>query len=240
MDRSHGSLRGHGRSARRALKPADFPRSPGACGVEQRPAGALSAWQCQTAGGRDRLPICHDSLFATPANVVLPLKITGLFAALAAGTWAANTRLRMRRFIIPLVVAMLSLAGIVVTADAIVTTPGEQLDAFVDEVTAPRAEKRMDAALSYVNPSEVPCRFSGAGKLSEFGEGEGNALADALRSSLNVFDSEQQESLQKSVELRDDSATVTTRVGDNEYEQTVIYELVRREERWLVRAVRTL
>ncbi len=146
----------------------------------------------------------------------------------------------MRRFLILTVVAMLSLAGIVVTADALVTTPREQLDVFVDDVTAPRAEKRMDAALSYVNPSEVPCRFTNEGKPTEYGEGEGGALADVLRSALNVFDSEQQESLQHAVEIRGDSATVTTRVGDSEYEQTVIYELVRRDERWLVRAVRTL
>ncbi len=146
----------------------------------------------------------------------------------------------MRRFLIPLLVAALSLAGVVVTADALVTTPSEELDAFVDDVTATRAEKRMDAALSYVNPSEVPCRFSSEGKLTEYGEGEGSALSDALRSSLGVFDSDQQEALQQSVEMHEDTATVTTRVGDAEYEQTVIYELVRREERWLVRAVRTL
>jgi hypothetical protein len=146
----------------------------------------------------------------------------------------------MRRLLIPIVVATLSLAGLVVTADALVTTPNEELEAFIDDVTAPRAETRMDAALSYVNPSEVPCRFSSDGKLTEYGEGEGSALSAALRSALNVFDSEQQEALQQAVEIRDDNATVTTRLGDNEYEQTVIYELVRRDERWLVRAVRTL
>jgi len=146
----------------------------------------------------------------------------------------------MRRLLIPALVAALSLAGIVVTADALVTTPSEQLDSFVDQVTAPRAEKRMDAALSYVNPSDVPCRLSADGNVAEYAEGEGGALAEALRSALNVFDSDSQESLQHAIEIRGDDATVTTRLGDSEYEQTVIYELVRNEDRWLVRAVRAL
>lgn len=146
----------------------------------------------------------------------------------------------MRRFLIPVLVAALSLAGVVVTADALVTTPSEELDAFVDQVTAPRAEKRMDAALSYVNPSDVPCRLSADDKLVEYEEGEGGALAESLRSALNVFDSESQESLQQAVEIRGEEATVTTRLGDNEYEQTVIYELLRHEDRWLIRAVRAL
>jgi len=146
----------------------------------------------------------------------------------------------MRRFVIPFLVATLSLAGIVVTADALVTTPNEELDAFVDDVTAPRAEKRLDAALSYVNPSEVPCRFSNAGEITEFGEGEGGELAERVRSTLSVFDSERQESLQENVVIKGEHATVTTRLGDSDYEQTVIYELVRHEQRWLVRSVRAL
>lgn len=148
--------------------------------------------------------------------------------------------LGMRRLLIPVLVAALSLSGVVVTADALVTTPSEELDAFVDQVTAPRAEKRMDAALSYVNPSDVPCRLSADGKLVQYEEGEGGALAEALRSALNVFDSESQESLQQAIEIHGEDATVTTRLGDNEYEQSVIYELVRREDRWLIRSVRTL
>jgi hypothetical protein len=139
-----------------------------------------------------------------------------------------------------MLVGVLTLAGIVVTADALVTTPKEQVERFLDEVSAPRVDQRVDAALSYANPSHVPCRLNADGDVSSFDEGEASRLGEALRSALSVFDSEQQALLQKSIEVADDKATITTRIGDNEYEQTVIYHLVRDDERWLLRTVRVL
>lgn len=146
----------------------------------------------------------------------------------------------MRRFGIPFLVGALSLSGVAVAADALVTTQREELDGFVDEVTRERPDARLDGALAYVNPSQVPLRLSVDGSIQEFAEGESHPMADAVRGALGVFDSGEQDLLQHSVRIEGERATVTTRVGDANYEQTVIYELVRREERWLVRSVRVL
>jgi hypothetical protein len=139
-----------------------------------------------------------------------------------------------------LLIGVLSLSGVAVAADALVTTQREELDGFLDEVTREKPDARIDAALSYVNPSVTPVRLTADGSVHEYRDGESRELAEALRSSLGVFDSARQELLQESVRVDGDQATVTTRIGDAGYEQTVIYDLVRRDERWLVRSLRVL
>jgi hypothetical protein len=155
------------------------------------------------------------------------------------GTVAAQ-RPGVRRFGIPLLVCILSLSGVAVAADALVTTEREELDHFVDDVTEERSERRIDAALEYVRADEIALRLSQNGQIQEFRAGESTELADAVRAALGVFDSSRQHLLQDAVRVDGDRATVTTRMGDSNYEQTVVYELVRRDDRWLVRAVRVL
>lgn len=146
----------------------------------------------------------------------------------------------VQRVWIPLLVFALSVSGVAVAADALVVTEREELDGFVDDVTAARFDQRLDGALGYVNPSEVPCRLSIDGHITEFGEGQSAELADAMRGALAVFDSDKQDLLQQSVLVEENHATVTARLGDKSYEQTLIYELVRDRGRWLVRSLRVL
>jgi hypothetical protein len=146
----------------------------------------------------------------------------------------------VRRIWIPLIVCLLSLSGVAVAADALVVSEAEELEGFVDDVTAPKVEARLDGALSYTNASEVPCRLTSDGQMREFGAGQSSDLSDALRSALSVFDSEKQSLLQHSIRVDGERATVTARIGDERYEQTVIYELTREDKRWLVRSMRVL
>jgi len=140
----------------------------------------------------------------------------------------------------PFLISVLSLSGVAVAADVLVVTEREQLDGFVDHVTRDRVEQRLDGALGYIDPTSVALRLQQSGQAEEFGDGDGTALADAVRTALGVFDTPEQSLLQHAVRVDGDRATVTTRMGDPEYEQTVIYDLVRKEERWLVRSIRTL
>jgi hypothetical protein len=140
----------------------------------------------------------------------------------------------------PLLIFVLSLSGVAVAADVLVVTEREQLDGFVDQVTRERLEERLDGALGYVDPDAVTLRLQQGAEAHDFGADERGELADAVRSALRVFDSAEQHLLQHAVRVDEDRATVTTRMGDSTYEQTVIYDLVRRDERWLVRRVRTL
>lgn len=146
----------------------------------------------------------------------------------------------MRRLWTILLISALSLSGVAVAADALVTTQREELDGFLDDVSRDRLDARIDGALAYMNPGAVELRIQNDGKQLRFAEGESEALTDNVRTTLGVFDSNKQELLQHSVKVDGDRATVTTRMGDNSYEQTVIYDLVRRDERWLVRSLRVL
>lgn len=139
-----------------------------------------------------------------------------------------------------ILVACLSLSGVAVAADALITTEREELDGFLDDVTREKLEARIDGALGYVNPSVAPVKLAADGQVQQFQDGDSLELAQAVRNALGVFDSSRQALLQQSVRVEGDRATVTTRLGDTGYEQTVIYDLVRREQRWLVRSVRVL
>jgi hypothetical protein len=140
----------------------------------------------------------------------------------------------------PAVLVVLSLSGVAVATDALVVTPREELDGFVDAVTRDRTEQRLDGALDYVDLSTSPIRLTHDGSQEEYGADEVGALTEAVRSALSVFDSREQSLLQEATRMDGDRATVTTRIGDPGYEQTVIYELVRKDGRWLVRGVRVL
>ena len=139
-----------------------------------------------------------------------------------------------------LLIVGLSLSGVAVAADALVTTQREELESFVDDVTRDKPDSRIDGALGYINPSLTTVKLSAEGGTQVYAEGDSGELADAVRSALGVFDSSDQNLLQHSIRVEGNQATVTTRMGDSSYEQTVIYDLVRRDERWLVRSLRVL
>jgi hypothetical protein len=144
----------------------------------------------------------------------------------------------VRRIWTSLLIVVLSVSGVAVAADVLVTSEREQLDGFVDAVTSGELSDRLDGTLAFVDPAAVPFRLLHAGETQEFGERA--ELADAVRGALGVFDSREQELLQQAVTVDGDRATVTTRMGDAGYEQTVIYDLVRDHDRWLIRRIRTL
>lgn len=146
----------------------------------------------------------------------------------------------MKRLWTILLVSALSLSGVAVAADALVVTQREELDGFVDAVSRDDADSRVDGALSYADSDLVPLRLSSDGKVQRFEADDRAQLSESLRQVMSVFDSKEQRLLQHSVRVDGEHARVTTRVGDPSYEQTVIYELVRKNERWLIRSVRAL
>jgi hypothetical protein len=127
-----------------------------------------------------------------------------------------------------------------VAADALVVTPREELDGFLEAVSRGEPSARTDAVIQHMDPDQQSLRISADGKLQRFGNGESGELAENVRQVLGVFDSPQQELLQHSIKVDGNSASVTTRMGDSSYEQTVIYELALKDGRWLVRSMRAL
>jgi len=140
----------------------------------------------------------------------------------------------------PFLIFVLSVSGVAVAADVLVVTEREQLDGFVDQVTRDRVDERLDGALGYVDVREVPLRLQHGQDAQEFGADQSSELNDAVRSALGVFDSSEQRLLQHAVKIDGDRASVTARMGDASYEQTVVYDLVHTHDRWLIKRVRTL
>jgi hypothetical protein len=146
----------------------------------------------------------------------------------------------VRRIWTILLITALSLSGVAVAADALVTTDREELDGFLDDVTRGQLDQRIDGALAHINPGAQPLRLQADGHVQKFEAGESSELSESVRQALGVFDSPKQKLLQHSVRVDGARATVTTRMGDSNYEQTVIYDLARQDERWLIRGVRVL
>ncbi|MFM2418029.1 MAG: hypothetical protein RL385_2752 [Pseudomonadota bacterium] len=157
----------------------------------------------------------------------------------APGTLTANAP-SVRKILLPLLLAVLCLSGVAVAADAWVTTDEEELDAFLSEVSARSLDGRLDGALSHADPGAVSCKLVIDGRPRVYSTGDSAALGDALREALGVFDSSEQKLLQHATRIDGDHASVTARMGDGTYEQTVIYDLVHKQERWLLRAIRVL
>ena len=162
------------------------------------------------------------------------------FPAISAVARALLPLLVVKRIWMPAVLVVLSLSGVAVATDALVVTPREELEGFVDAVTREATEQRLDGALDYVDLGSTPLRLTHDGSQQEYAAEDVGELTEAIRSALSVFDTRQQSLLQEATRLDGDRATVTTRICDPSYEQTVIYELVRKEGRWLVRGVRVL
>jgi len=195
----------------------------------------LSAWQvsqdarcgsCQNVRKRARTALAGLEIIADSLNQ-------------GRGTLAAQPRI-VRRLWTILLISALSLSGVAVAADALLTTQREELDGFLDDVSRERLDARIEGALAHMNPGAHEVRLTVDGSMERFEAGDSDTLAQNVRQALGVFDSSKQKLVQHSVKVDGSNATVTTRMGDAGYEQTVIYDLVRSDERWLIRSVRTL
>lgn len=147
----------------------------------------------------------------------------------------------MKRLWIPTLALVLCVSGFAVAADALVTSDAERLDAFLDGAGSEEASERIDAIAEYANPSELSVRVQAEGEVQVFGTGQANELSDWLDTHLDVFQSRQQELKQHSTQITaPGEARVTTRVADEDGEQTVIFTLQKREDTWRVRSMRVL
>jgi len=125
----------------------------------------------------------------------------------------------VRRIWIPLWLPSLSISGVAVAADAWVVTEREELDGFVDDVTSERVDTRLDAALSYVNTGEVACKLKRGRRDQAFGQGEKSELATTCARPSTCSTAKSRTCLQHSVHVDGEHATVTARLGDDNYEQ---------------------
>jgi len=144
------------------------------------------------------------------------------------------------RFLIQSVVVALLVGSVAMVADALVVTDEERLEAFVDAVTGDVETRRIDAALSYVDPARVPVEVMVSDDSRLYEEGQEVDLAERARHTLGPYTGEEVRLLQKSIELDDDRALVALRLGTRHGTANVQFRLVRRGDGWLVSRVRVL
>ncbi|MEZ4288721.1 MAG: hypothetical protein R3A47_11415 [Polyangiales bacterium] len=129
------------------------------------------------------------------------------------------------------------LAGIATAADAMVTTPKEELESFASAVTGKVSTRRIGDALSYADATQHPVRVitdsarlfdaTNAGELSDYAY---QALAPFSDSNLRV--------IQKSVNSTDSEATVAFRLATAHGTIDALFKLERANDRWWVRSVK--
>ena len=144
----------------------------------------------------------------------------------------------MARMWLPLTALILCIAGAAVAADALVTTDDERVAQFLGRVSAPHLDGRVEALLAFANLDHVDVRAQADGSQEVFSSGDEAALADWARGALDRFDTDTQVLLQESIEEHGTRRTVTTRLGDATGEATIAYDLVQRNDAWLLTRIR--
>ncbi len=144
------------------------------------------------------------------------------------------------RFLTQALVLALLVGSIAMVADALVVTDEERLEAFVDAVTGEVDTRRIDAALSYVDPARVPVDITVGDDLRAYGEGQEVDLAERARATLAPFQGDDVRVVQEAIEIEGERALVALRIGTREGMADVQFRLVRRGDGWLVSRVRVL
>ena len=125
-------------------------------------------------------------------------------------------------------------------ASELVVTDGERLEAFADSVTGEVSASRIDAALSYADPSRIPVEVLVADDFEVFGEDQEVDLADRAHDTLAPLEGDDARLLSRTIEIQGDDAHVALRIGTAEGTIDAQFRLVRRGDGWLVTRVRVL
>lgn len=143
------------------------------------------------------------------------------------------------RFAIWGLVATLGVGGVALAADALVESDEERIADVADALTDPRPERRIDALLTWVDPTRVDVLVRADGTAERFGEDDGDP-ADAIRSALAPLADESLDVVQRSIEVEGDHARVALRVRSGGAVVDTLVGLRRDGQAWLVDDVRRI
>lgn len=144
----------------------------------------------------------------------------------------------MRKLVLNLVIALVTIAGVAAVADALVVTDEERLEAFAEDLSGDITPERIDTALGYFDPDRQPVEVAAADRRRRFTEGEGADLAAEVRSVLATYAQEEATLLQRAIELHGDEARVAMRLRTPEGIVDATFDLRKHGERWFVRRAR--
>lgn len=143
------------------------------------------------------------------------------------------------RGIVWTVVASMSIFGVALAADALVESDEEYVDELADALTSPRADRRVDALLAWVDPTRAPLTIRAGGRTDRIGESDEDP-GRLIRDALTAFTVESIEVVQRSVRVEGDRAQVALRVRSDGEIVDAQFALLRDGQSWLVDEVRIL
>jgi hypothetical protein len=143
------------------------------------------------------------------------------------------------RFAVWGLVATVAIGGVALAADALVESDQEQVAELADALVGPRADRRVDTVLAWVDPTRVELTVRAGGGAERFGEDDGDP-GDAVRDALAPLGSASLDVVQRSVTVDGDRASIAVRARcDGELVDAQL-GLRRDGQSWLVDAIRVL
>jgi hypothetical protein len=143
----------------------------------------------------------------------------------------------MRRTAIHLLVILSIVVGAALVTDAIVVTDRERMDEFIESVTGTVSESRIDGALSYADPSEVPIELIHEGRRRKYSDRNAARLKPDARKALSSIEGSHLRLIQESVSLDGERARIALRLRTNEGLANTVFDLRRKNDTWLLRRV---
>ena len=119
--------------------------------------------------------------------------------------------------------------------ERLIVTEEERLEVFVKDVTGRIESEKIDRALAWTDASRLPIELTIRGSTWRFEQQ--TELSREAHSKLAPFDGERLSLLSSHIELKDHSAAVTVDTFSRHGRNTVVYDLRKIGDRWLVSAV---
>jgi hypothetical protein len=143
----------------------------------------------------------------------------------------------MRRKGILLLMSLSIVVGAAVAVDAAVVTDRERMAEFVDSVTGEVSDSRIDGALRYADPTEVPIELIHEGRRRKYGDRDADRLKPDARKALASLEGSNLRLIQESVSVDGERARIALRLRTSEGLANTVFDLRRKDDTWLLRRV---
>jgi hypothetical protein len=143
----------------------------------------------------------------------------------------------MRQAGIHLLVALSIAVGTAVAIDTIVVTDRERMDEFIESVTGRVSESRVDKALSYADPSQLPLELVHQGQRRRYNNRNAVNLKPDARRALASLEGGKLRLIQESVALDGERARIALRLRTDAGLANTVFDLRRQNDVWLLHRV---
>lgn len=142
-----------------------------------------------------------------------------------------------RKLVVAAAIAALTIIAGAVIADWMIVTDEERVEELIDVVTGRVDHDSIDRALGWTDLSRQPLEVSFRGQSYRFDSDDAESLRTSAFTHLAAYQGERLTLLQKHIEMKGTSATVTVDTLSRRGRTTVDYELRKSGARWLLSGV---